>query len=222
MGLGSFFNNILTSIPIVGPVVKGVETVFGGDDGNDRLSGVGSVLGDAASGASANAFQGGQLALAQGQLSKSLYDAALQRAKIQASLPSLGASQAVQGDLLANMQDVTPSGSPQVMAHLVNFSGGIRPSALGPNARQAGANLSKAGLANQSLQLPTVPNMPDMPSSVLPNILGGGALTANLIAAIRKGLPQTAGGATPSGFLPYGPPAPDDPWNGDSSMYGGG
>lgn len=211
MGLGDFFNGLVKGIPLVGPVVSGVESLFGGDDGNQRLQDVGGILGGAAGGAANRNLQ-------SGQLSAQLYDAALRRALSQASLPSLGAAQAVKGDMLQNVQDVQPSGSPAVMAHLVNFSGGLRPSALGPNARQAGANLSKAGVANQSLQLPQAP---EMPSSLLPNILGGTGLSASLIAALRKGVPTSA---TPQNgnFLPFGPPAPDDPWNGDDSMYGGG
>lgn len=218
MGFGDFLNNIVGGIPIVGPVVKGVESLFS----PDNASATGQILGGAAGSASQNAFQGGQLALGQGQLQKSLYDAAMNRALTQASLPSLGASQAAKGDLLANMKDVTASGSPQLMAHLVNFSGGLRPSALGPNARQAGRNLSAAGLANQSLQLPQVPKMPDMPSTLLPNILGGAGLTASLIGALRKGVGIPGTGIDPSTFVPYGPPDPSDMWNGDSDLYGGG
>jgi hypothetical protein len=65
-----------------------------------------------------------------------------------------------------------------------SFSGGLRPSALGPNARQAGQNLSNAGLSLQTNpQLPNVPAMPNFPST-MPS---GGERAANY-GAIGTGL----------------------------------
>ena len=55
------------------------------------------------------------------------------------------AQQTARGDALANVQDVSISRP----SHITDFniSGGMRPSALGPNARQAGAELSNQALA---------------------------------------------------------------------------
>ncbi len=54
------------------------------------------------------------------------------------------ASQTARGDLLANVQDARftrPAGVPDM-----SMSGGLRPSALGPNAREAGRTLSTQSL----------------------------------------------------------------------------
>jgi hypothetical protein len=64
------------------------------------------------------------------------------------------------GDLLANIQDVQLSGMPSYIPHM-NFSGGLRPSALGPNTRAAGQNLSRQALEAQ-LSGADIPNLPDV------------------------------------------------------------
>lgn len=64
------------------------------------------------------------------------------------------------GDLLANMQDVGISGLPSYIPN-VQFSGGMRPSAFGANARQAGRNLSRDALQAQ-ITGADVPNLPDL------------------------------------------------------------
>jgi len=64
------------------------------------------------------------------------------------------------GDLLANMQDVDISGLPSYIPHM-QFTGGLRPSALGPNARQAGRNLSRQALEAQ-MSGADIPNLPDV------------------------------------------------------------
>jgi hypothetical protein len=64
------------------------------------------------------------------------------------------------GDLLANVQDVQMSGMPSYIPHM-SFSGGLRPSALGPNTRAAGQNLSRQALEAQ-LSGADIPNLPDV------------------------------------------------------------
>jgi hypothetical protein len=64
------------------------------------------------------------------------------------------------GDLLANVQDVSLGGMPSYIPHM-SFSGGLRPSALGPNARQAGRSLSQQALEAQ-LSGSDIPNLPDV------------------------------------------------------------
>lgn len=66
------------------------------------------------------------------------------RKQFEQSNRQANASQAARGDLMANVQDARftrPAGVPDM-----SLSGGLRPSALGPNAREAGRTLS-----NQSL-----------------------------------------------------------------------
>lgn len=60
------------------------------------------------------------------------------------------------GDLLANVQDVTAT---HPRANIVHYEGGIRPSALGPNAREAGRMLSTNALANMRLPAMTPPTL---------------------------------------------------------------
>ena len=58
--------------------------------------------------------------------------------------PATVRSQVGVGDLLANVQDVEIEGLPSYI-HKVNFTGGLRPSALGPMSRQAGDQPRAAG-----------------------------------------------------------------------------
>lgn len=55
------------------------------------------------------------------------------------------AQQVARGDLLARMQDINIEGPSHITKF--NVSGGMRPSALGPNARAAGGELSNQALA---------------------------------------------------------------------------
>jgi hypothetical protein len=60
------------------------------------------------------------------------------------------------GDLLANVQDVVAT---HPRANIVHYEGGIRPSALGPNARAAGQMLSNNALANMRQPALTPPTL---------------------------------------------------------------
>ncbi len=114
----------------------------------------------------------------------------MQRALAQAALPNFRAQQAVTGDQIANTQDVVPTGPANVMAHVVNFTGGRRPSNLGPNARSAGAALSGIGASNIGKDvLPAVPSMPKLSDGggALGNALGGGSLLSSLLGALGGG-----------------------------------
>ena len=69
------------------------------------------------------------------------------------------AQQVALGDLIANTQDVhldLPAGIPRF-----NISGGMRPSAFGPNTRQAGQNLSRQALLAQ-MSGSDIPGLPDV------------------------------------------------------------
>jgi hypothetical protein len=63
------------------------------------------------------------------------------------------------GDLLSNVQDVDIQGLPSYI-NKINFSGGLRPSALGPMSRQAGTNLAQQALAAQ-MSGSDIPVLPD-------------------------------------------------------------
>jgi hypothetical protein len=115
------------------------------------------------------------------------------------------------GDALANVQDARVSAPSHITRF--NVSGGMRPSALGPNARRAGAELSNQSLAallEGDSFMPIKPrgpvnldaNMPDDPST-FENIMGLAGTAGNAYDAyqqrqiINQLMPQTQG--TPAG-----------------------
>lgn len=200
--------------------------------GGNTFSDVGQVLGNASAGRAAGVNAANTTALGAGALSNNLFQSAMQRAMAQAALPNFRAQQAVTGDQIANTQDVVPTGPANVMAHVVNFTGGRRPSNLGPNARSAGAALSKIGASNLGKDvLPSVPDMPKMSDGgVLGNALGGGSLVSSLLGALGGG--GKSGGGFDIGKLlsglkrgnpsnPYGPTTitSADPFGGNLPGY---
>jgi hypothetical protein len=109
------------------------------------------------------------------------------------------------GDALANVQDARVSAPSHITRF--NVSGGLRPSALGPNARAAGAELSNQSLAalrQGDSFMPINPrgpvnldaNMPDGPST-MENIMGLAGAAGNAYDAyqqrqlINQMMPQT-------------------------------
>jgi len=134
-------------------------SLFGG--GSNTANNLSNTLGGAASGMANQQNQQAMLAGARSNAAQTQYNNALNQALLQKMLaPQQGAQMAAKGDLQANVQDVTPVFTPGAG---YSFTGGLRPSALGPNARQAGRNLSNAGLAWQGA--PGLPQQPDLLSS---------------------------------------------------------
>jgi len=86
-------------------------------------------------------------------------NARLNRARLGIEAPAARANQAARGDALANVQDASISGVPGHIT-IPQISGGLRPSALGPNARAAGRGLSQQAL-EALLSQSDVPEMPD-------------------------------------------------------------
>ncbi len=167
-----------------------VQQLLGKQTGGNALTDVGQVLGNAAAGRASGVNAANTTALAGGALGNNLFQSAMQRALAQAALPNFRAQQAVTGDQIANTQDVVPTGPANVMAHVVNFTGGRRPSNLGPNARSAGAALSGIGASNIGKDvLPAVPSMPKLSDGggALGNALGGGSLLSSLLGALGGG-----------------------------------
>lgn len=153
------------------------------------LTDLSQITGNAAAGQLNAQRTQAELDLAKGGLSKSLFDAAMNRAKAAATLPTYRASQAETGDLLANTQDVGVNpGSPEMAAHMTTFTGGRRPSALGPNARAAGAALSNIGASSiGNDQLPHVPTAPDVNiGGFLNNLLNGASAATGIAGALAK------------------------------------
>ena len=67
------------------------------------------------------------------------------RALLGLQAPNQRATQVMRGDLMSNVQDVNISGLPPQVPR-ITISGGLRPSALGPNSRAAGSALSRQAL----------------------------------------------------------------------------
>jgi hypothetical protein len=127
--------------------------------------------------------------------------AKLNRARLGIEAPAARANQAARGDALANVQDVSISGVPSHIT-VPQISGGLRPSALGPNARAAGRGLSAQAL-EALLSGSDVPEMPDysglaqaMPEqSALPEATGTDRFLSILAAlgAASEGASTVAG-----------------------------
>jgi hypothetical protein len=165
-----------------------LQQLLSGQGQANPYTDISQVLGGAAGGRLAGQTAQADIALRGGALQKSLYDAALNRALAGAVLPTYRANQAELGDLLANTQDVGVNAPPALAGHLTTFTGGRRPSALGPNARAAGAALSNIGASNIGKDvLPQVPSMPNLPTgSVVDALLGGGATATGILGALAK------------------------------------
>lgn len=110
------------------------------------------------------------------------------------------AGDAVRGDAIANVQDVNiPDNGRVKVAH---FGGGMRPSVMGPNARQAGGFLSSGALADMQrpgIEAPELSdNVADLPhSGLLDKVLG---IATPALAGM--------GALGASGMLPGGTPQP--------------
>ena len=109
----------------------------------------------------------------------------LAQREFQLTAPDTRANQVIRGDVMANIRDVNidaPEGVPEF-----NFSGGLRPSLLGPNSRQFGQLMSRQALLNQ------------MPSG---GMAGPSALakTGGLAAGGAEGGPRGGGLVNTSGI----------------------
>jgi hypothetical protein len=147
---------------------------------------------------SQHAIQGGNLDLNQRQF--------------QQNEPNARAAQAVRGSILQNIRPLQLSGlSPRVAASMPRMTSII--DALGPEARQAGALLAKAGVSGlqnpstfqpiQPLNLPPAQVAALQKSGLLEKILGGVGLGGSLLGALGD-LTSVSGGAR-GGTYPIDP-----------------
>ena len=120
----------------------GVATAMTGGAAAPLLIGaVGNVLGSAAEGAAQGRQAEGQTALTQQQL-------ALQAARDALNAPLLRGQAATRGSAMANMQDVKLNSNYQ-NPWAMQFSGGLRPSLLTPEARSLGTLMAQQALKGQ-------------------------------------------------------------------------
>ena len=125
------------------------------------------------------------------------------RAAFERDSPSVRAGQARTGDIMANMRDVTVD-RPGGRFGPVNFSGGLRPSVLGPASRGAGAALASLGaskLGSDSYAIPELAAPPELTKLADPgggkfgDVLGGISLAMQLLQGLNKNKPvDYAGG----------------------------
>lgn len=197
--LGNIGKAAVGFVPGIG---QGIQGLLGGGDGEDSeqsnlskilgiAGGVAPVLGGMAAGRQQglmnedlssqsrdrNALQRAALANQYGLTSTQMgnanaqqgYENQMSQAKYRMDAPSIRAEQARKGDLLANVQDVSVSHPRAAIAH---FTGGLRPSALGPNAREAGRLLSSGAVdaMRSGEQLPTSPEFSAAPPPMIPNL----------------------------------------------------
>jgi hypothetical protein len=126
---------------------------------------ISQVSGSSAATAGAGRAQQAGIQQAQDRNAISLYNDQFQN---NLKAPSTLASQAVRGDVLANVQPAQFSGLPSWIANqMPTQSGGLTPAMLGPNARNAGAALSRNALlklASNQFNLPQAPSLTPLPT----------------------------------------------------------
>jgi hypothetical protein len=93
-----------------------------------------------------------------GAVNRGQYD--LARSQFGLNAPTTRAQQTILGDAMQSVQDVDIEGMPSHIPR-IRFTGGLRPSLLGPSARAAGAELS-----NQALQ--ALQSRSDVPGPMAP------------------------------------------------------
>lgn len=138
---------------------------------------------------------GSSEALAQGALD-------LNQRQFALDAPTTRGKQAVRGDVMAGMQDVSVS---HPRANVVNVSGGLRPSLLSPESRELGRTLTRQALLAQMAgdefapmektdfesALRPAPGLTPLPqANTWDKILGVAAPLAGLAAEIGKMLPE--------------------------------
>ena len=148
-----------------------------------------------------------------------------QRAEFERDSPSVRAQQSALGNAMVNTQDVgIGGGSPRLQRSLVNFTGGLRPSALGNRA--AGYALEGIGTGNIGKDTFEVPDLPAPPqlqglpqASLMDKILGIAGPAAGLAGILGQNKygyrtpdfnPQ-APSTVPEGLPGAGPFEPDAP-----------
>lgn len=187
----------------------------------DFLKKYGSDIGGVLTNAAAS-NQAGNLAAA-GQNARAIAEnnqAKVEAAKYNLALPSVRANQTARGEILNTMQDAPLTGDPRID----KFSGGgLRPSAFGPQARQAGAleaSTALNALQNPSTDRLTPQEIPPYNGSTLSNVLGGAGLGADIFSLLAKygGSPRTGSSSPTSGTNQTGAPIYDA--NGNVIGYG--
>jgi hypothetical protein len=197
-----------------------LKNIFKGKDPMAILGGLGKL----ASGASGAAKEGRlDESFQQAMIDRQNALMQLQASEFNIGAPNIRASQAARGDLLANVQPVTGTGS----GRDYRVTGGLDPSVFGPNTRQAGSLLSSQALqALQSGSDQLSPTMSSIPKSGrLERFLGAAGLAGGIGGAISEAkdrylpstpltpgygtLPTASAGTGPLSQVPFLDPSDD-------------
>lgn len=194
--IGGDIGGAFVGDPLLGHQVGGVI---------EGLTGAGQVAGnDAAASAQGRLAQAGAQQ-AQDRNAIGLFGA--KNAAAQQALNQHGqlAQQAAQGDVMSNVQDTQFSGLPSYI-HQANISGGLKPSLLGPNARQAGQTLSRNALMQLmagDTNLPKAPELTPLPEASTMDGFNKGlsrvGAFAGALSPLFKGLLQGRGDSSGGG-----------------------
>ena len=136
------------------------------------ISGVGSIIGKIAGGRAAGKQAQSQAAAQANRDAVERYLAQLQGARERRGAPMEAARMGVRGDVLSNVQDARYEGG--------HFTGGLRPSILGPASRGLGRDLAGAG--QRRMQNPGE-FLPSMPAAIPSEGAGGSGILDKLLAA---------------------------------------
>jgi hypothetical protein len=200
MGLGSFFKGLgkaATSFIPGGGIVSGIL---------DGVAGAAPVAGGAAAGARNGRMEQSKLdaeiykTLMQAELAKGDLD--LQRQKFSLEAPGMRAGQVGRAEMInGGVQDLSLGGPGNW-----NVSGGLRPSAFGPQFKEAAGLMGqghmdklRSGESFEEIKFPEAPKMEK--AGFMEKALGGVALGGSFIDAIMRGVGKKATGATPP-FVP--------------------
>lgn len=96
-------------------------------------------------------------------------------------LPAVRAGQVARGEVLNTMQDAKPTGDPRIDKFA---GGGLRPSAFGPQSRQAGAELSRQAMSG--LMNPEQDRIKPSQAGIGENLAAGAGLGLSIFDLLRK------------------------------------
>jgi len=114
-----------------------------------------------------------------------------QRAQFERDSPDVRFQQALRGNLAANVQDVGVQLPEHLKPYQIQFTGGLRPSALGAGGRNVGqqlAQLAASRLGRDTFETPNLPGAPTVPrlpqANFLDKLLGVAGPVTGLIGAV--------------------------------------
>ena len=124
---------------------------------------------------------------------------ALQRARFAQDNPAARAAQAARGDVQSGIQDYHATFNPD---GTYTTTGGLRPSLLGPNARQAGGEMGRQAL----MALMTKSDVPELSTPQHSGVLEKGLGATGFLSSIGSALGKLPAGQPPMQGGMQGPP----------------